>query len=265
MKKFVAMFIFAFFALFPSSTQAAKLSQIPQEALDHGSVVYDLGYARDTDGRLVQGIKIVHYKNFYNHKPNHDRGGNSGGDKTSSCYSYLANGAKWLDYEDYVVDPTNSVGLGHSDIRNIIASSINEWESHSQDVFGVEDTSAVADGLDDSSPDNKNEVMFGSISSPGAIAVTNVWGVFSGPPFARYLAEWDQLYDQADFTWNIDGNNNDMDFENIAQHEIGHALGMGHPSNTCVDETMYAYASEGETKKRDLNSGDIDGIFNLYK
>lgn len=32
----------------------------------------------------------------------------------------------------------------------------------------------------------------------------------------------------------------------------------------CSKETMYGYASEGETKKRTLNSGDIQGINNLY-
>ena len=56
-----------------------------------------------------------------------------------------------------------------------------------------------------------------------------------------------------------------MDFENIAQHELGHSFGLGHPSDGCTEETMYRFASEGETKKRNLNSGDIAGIKKLYK
>ena len=57
-----------------------------------------------------------------------------------------------------------------------------------------------------------------------------------------------------------------MDYENIAQHEIGHAVGMGHAPETseCVEETMYPTASNGETLKRDLNVGDIAGIKALY-
>jgi hypothetical protein len=39
---------------------------------------------------------------------------------------------------------------------------------------------------------------------------------------------------------------------------------MGHPTDTCVNETMYRFASEGETKKIDLNAGDIAGINDLY-
>ena len=55
-----------------------------------------------------------------------------------------------------------------------------------------------------------------------------------------------------------------MDFENIATHELGHSFGMGHPDSTCIEETMYAYADFGETKKRVLNAGDIAGIQELY-
>jgi len=39
---------------------------------------------------------------------------------------------------------------------------------------------------------------------------------------------------------------------------------MGHPASTCTEETMYAYASYGETKKRTLNTGDKAGIKKLY-
>ena len=55
-----------------------------------------------------------------------------------------------------------------------------------------------------------------------------------------------------------------MDFENIATHELGHSVGMGHPADECTEETMYRFASEGETKKRDLNAGDIAGVNQLY-
>lgn len=55
-----------------------------------------------------------------------------------------------------------------------------------------------------------------------------------------------------------------MDFENIAAHEMGHSVGMGHPSGECTEETMYSTAALGETKKRDLNDGDIAGVSGLY-
>ena len=55
-----------------------------------------------------------------------------------------------------------------------------------------------------------------------------------------------------------------MDYQNIATHEFGHALGLRHPDSTCTEETMYAFASEGETKKQTLEAGDVTGINKLY-
>ena len=56
-----------------------------------------------------------------------------------------------------------------------------------------------------------------------------------------------------------------MDIENIVTHELGHTFGMGdlYDSN-CANETMYGYASEAETNKRTLESGDIEGVSKLY-
>ena len=115
------------------------------------------------------------------------------------------------------------------------------------------------------SPDSNNEVFFADVDGAGAIAVTIVWGIFSGPISNRKLVEWDQIYDDVDFDWSSSGEAGKMDFGNIATHEVGHAAGMGHPGDSCTEETMYRFASNGETKKRDLNSGDIAGIKALYK
>lgn len=56
-----------------------------------------------------------------------------------------------------------------------------------------------------------------------------------------------------------------MDFENIAVHELGHSIGLNDLySSSCLDQTMYGYAEFSETKKRDLNVGDITGTDKLY-
>lgn len=150
-----------------------------------------------------------------------------------------------------------------------IKTSVDAWDSEvGFDVFGTE-VAGVVDGADTISPDGKNEVMFADIDSPGAVAVTIVWGIFGGRPSNRRLVEWDQVYDDVDYDF---GNaedkdfdpSNTMDFLNVAVHEVGHAAGMGHPSDGCTEETMYRYVSYGETLKRDLNTGDIAGIKALY-
>ena len=161
------------------------------------------------------------------------------------------------------MDSTNRAGLSDGFVRSVTATSLNTWDEQvAFEIFGSE-VAGVVDGLDTVSTDNKNEVMFGDIDDPNAIAVTITWGIFGGPIWGRELVEWDTMFDDADFAW---GNAEPakMDFQNIATHEYGHAGGMGHPSSTCTEETMYAFAANEETKKRDLNTGDIAGIKALY-
>ena len=56
-----------------------------------------------------------------------------------------------------------------------------------------------------------------------------------------------------------------MDVQNIATHELGHALPLldlyGGPDS---GKTMYGYAEQGETSKRSLAAEDKAGISYLY-
>ena len=91
-------------------------------------------------------------------------------------------------------------------------------------------------------------------------------------PTTNFLVEWDQVYSNK-FDWSLDCEvegegedcTNKMDFQNIATHELGHAVGMGDLyTDPCSEQTMYGYATNGETKKRTLESGDITGLNILY-
>jgi hypothetical protein len=236
---------------------------IPERAEEVTEGIFDLGESVDPQtGKTVQGYAIFHHKSGHDGGP----GGGGGEDTVSSCFAFIANGANWGSNEDYLVDPTNVDNLSEQFVSDNIALNIGKWETASggQDIFGDEvegDVEASTIGI---SSNGQNEVVFGDVDSSGAIAVTIVWGIFRGRPSNREIVEWDQVYDDVDFDWSSTGEAGKMDFENIANHEVGHAFGMGHPSNDCTEETMYAYASLGETKKRDLNDGDIAGILDLY-
>jgi len=93
-----------------------------------------------------------------------------------------------------------------------------------------------------------------------------VWGFFLGPPSTRKIVEFDIIFDDFDYAWG-DATANDelMDLQNIATHELGHGLGLADLYDLDLQEqTMYGRATEGETIKRDLASGDIAGIQFLY-
>lgn len=69
-----------------------------------------------------------------------------------------------------------------------------------------------------------------------------------------------------DEQWHTDVSSNPpntkFDAWNIAAHEFGHWLQLGHSTN--MDATMYDFASKGETKKRTLHPDDQNGIRRIY-
>lgn len=233
--------------------------------------VLPLGSALDPgSGQVVEGYAFIHFdKKPAKPGDKPERGGGSG----SRCYAYLANGAKWKSAESWVMNTTNANSLDGTDLFNTQATALAKWEDAADgtvgggpgyNIFGGGSATSATLVADTSSPDNQNEVYFANVSSPGAIAVTIVWGIFAGPPQGRELVEWDQVYDDVDFDWSLTGESGKMDFDNIASHEDGHAGGMDHPDDSCTEETMYRFSSNGEIKKRDLNTGDITGVNALY-
>ncbi len=183
----------------------------------------------------------------------------------SSCYGFIASGARWKQTENFLVNPSNSEGISSSYVYDTFVQATNLWDNQvSFDVFGnaSEDSSAT---FDFNSTDNRNVALFGSYPDPDVIAVTNVWGYFYGNPKTRELVEWDMLVNDA-FTWGIwELTPTAMDLSNIVTHELGHSAGLADIYNTvCTPVTMYGYASEGETNKRTLESPDITGIRKLY-
>ncbi|MFC1584607.1 matrixin family metalloprotease [Fibrobacterota bacterium] len=265
----------------PSSGKAVV--NIPENAAQVAPNVFSLGTTLEK-GKAVEGYAFVHYKQGYGRTACDNDGVcevgehpkkcgdcSSGGVEdppASTCYGYIANDVKWKTVEPYLVDALNSEGLTAEYVSTTLARDIGEWENAAgADILGDEIQGEV-DRTGIGSLNGQNEVVFGDIGEPGAIAVTMVWGIFTGKPSGRQLVEWDMVFDEVDFDWSEDatGSTTEMDFENIAIHELGHSKGMGDLYDIgCADETMYGYATEGEIKKRSLEAGDIEGIQKLYK
>ena len=257
----------------PKAAEMTTVS-IPQNAKEIGPGVYDLG-VQIHNGKLVQGTLFVFYDKQFA-KPDgtpgkgNKGGGGEGGEETSTCFAYITKGAKWRTEEPWNVStafaPTSIV----NGVIPILEDAVNEWEDPEQDgadlhsIMALRDPNIVVVASSFGTMNDQNEVAFGDIEDKGVIAATWVWRTISGPPHARYIAEWDQLYDVVSFNWSTTGASGTMDFDNIATHEVGHAVGMGHPDSTCTLETMYAFASFGEIIKRGLYTGDIAGVNGLY-
>jgi len=287
MKKYVVigLMIMLILALMVTAKpkETHKIS-LPSHAKEISPGVFSLGKAID-HGRVVEGYMFV-YNKKRNAKPgtvcgndvcepseNAKKcpadcgGGTTDPPETSTCFAFISKGAKWKVVEDYIVDPSNNEGLSEAFVSANLAANIDKWEDvENANILGNE-VAGVVDVANIGNLNDKNEVIIGDLDNSNTIAVTIVWGIFKGNPNGRELVEWDQVYN-TDFNWSEDCTTNNctakMDFGNIANHELGHAMGMDHPSETCTEETMYAFASNGETKKITLEAGDIAGIADLY-
>jgi hypothetical protein len=244
--------------------QPTSSFHLPANAKKVSDTVYDLGYKKDpSTGKDVHGYAFVTPRG--NAQKSNNAGGRPGGGTTAStCYSLLASGLKWKSSEPWVIDASGS-GLDATTVYNHLSGDLQTWETAAvSNIFGNGTQGSNLSAEQSGAPDGSNEILFGNIAEAGVIAVTITWGIYSGPTKAREIVEWDQIYDNVDFNWSLTGESGKMDFDNIATHETGHAAGLGHPANTCTDETMYAYADFGETNKRTLGAGDIVGINVLY-
>lgn len=243
----------------PDPPEPGQVVHVPGAAGQHAVF---LGTAVDPDtGLLVDGYAIFH------HQEGHDGGPGNGGDPKSSCFAFLTEQeVKWENPEFWMMNPSNGAELDEEFVFTNLGADLGKWETEAGvEIFKDGTTTDETLVADTESPDTHNEVYFADIDSEGAIAVTFIWGIFRGPPqIQKQLLEWDMVFDDVDFEWSASGEVGKMDFENIATHETGHAAGLGHPHDSCTEETMYRFAEEGETKKSDLHDGDIAGIQELY-
>ena len=227
---------------------------VPPGAVEIAPDVYSLG-KRLHNGVVIEGIAVVH-------RAKAGSGGQRGGG--GSCFTYLASGAKWKTVEPWLVDDSEAP-ISVSGMAGLMATDVETWESAAgADIFGDGSNDDNYDAVT-SNVDDRNGAEFDSIADAGVIAVTYAWGIFGGPPQGRVLVEWDMIFDVDDFEWATSRARwTRWTSGTSTPTSSGHAMGLGHPSSTCSAETMYAFASLGETKKRDLNPGDIAGINGLY-
>ena len=188
--------------------------------------------------------------------------GTPGGGK-GAAGGYSLTGYKWSTLSlTLKINPTDS-GLSDGFVLDTIFASAEAWDSAtSAELVSAYVVSYEASVSDESIvPDGANELVFGNLGDSRIIAQCTYWY----NPYTKELVDFDIVFN-TQWTWGDAGSNPSlMDLQNIATHELGHGFGLADLYQRKMSElTMYGYATEGETKKRTLESGDIAGIKALY-
>jgi hypothetical protein len=112
--------------------------------------------------------------------------------------------------------------------------------------------------------DGRNVISWGKLGQR-ILAICYTWYYHSGK-IVEFGIVFNTLY-----SWGIDPDGeggttiNAYDIQNIGTHEAGHTLSLGDLYSGAAKElTMYGYGARGETKKRSLGYGDIQGVRFLY-
>ena len=226
-------------------------STVPANAVEIAPDVYYMGKSFDPQSRqMVDGLAFVHRALSRQPKPNV-----AAAAKVKACYK-LIGFPGWQSRESWSVTSAGASDISLPNLVGEVESAIQAWESAAgADIIGDYIPSAVPPS---STANGVNSIAFGNAGGGGTVAVTYVWGSRRTAIF-----EFDQIYGD-NWDWTLGGSANTFDFLSVATHEIGHAVGLDHPGNTCTLETMYAYVDFGQTHQRTLNDGDIAGINALY-
>jgi hypothetical protein len=101
-------------------------------------------------------------------------------------------------------------------------------------------------------------VLFRNASSGSAIATTYWWS--SG----TRILDADIVFWDAAFTFfaGSSGCSGGFYIEDIAVHEFGHALGLGHSAS--VDASMFPSVTACNIRNRSLDADDIAGVRSIY-
>ncbi len=170
--------------------------------------------------------------------------------------AYATNGAVWnFSPVPYFINTTN-LDLPESAVAPAVQAGANAWQTQSS--ASVQLSYAGPSTQATTGYDSMNLVVFRNASSGSAIATTYWWSSGSRILDAD-IVFWDAAFR---FFSGSSGCSGGFYIEDIAAHEFGHALGLGH--SAASGATMYPSVSSCNSGPRTLAADDVAGIQLLY-
>ena len=175
---------------------------------------------------------------------------------STTTSAYATNGATWATRPvPYSINTTN-LDLPESAVEPAVIAGADTWATQSSAAVSLSYTGRSAQTT--TGYDGLNLVVFRNASSGSAIATTYYWSSGSRLIDAD-IVFWDAAFRFFSGTTGCSGG---FYIEDIAAHEFGHALGMGH--SAVQGATMYPSTSSCNANNRSLDADDIAGILFLY-
>lgn len=174
----------------------------------------------------------------------------------SNAYGFVPFGIGWKDgVATYWVNPDNDSGVSEDAVIESIMGGADAWAGlDAQFNFCFQDTTTRRT----ISRNGFNDIFFRNRDAGGAIAATRIWN------FGSQFVEFDIEFFEARFQFfgiNDSCSGNGFYIWYIAMHELGHGLGLGHPSDPTA--IMFARARRCDPRT-ELEQDDIDGVQYIY-
>lgn len=159
-----------------------------------------------------------------------------------------------------------------------VAPAFGVWDGYTlATIYGTVEEDSETTTPPGLAVDESNTVFWGHIDGPGGVIAMTQFVFWSN---TKELIEFDIIFDH-DEVWLATNNpltlptssepgnpypaTGQFDVWNVATHELGHTLildDLRSPRDGAL--TMHAYTWPGDSTKRDLGSGDIQGIQAIY-
>lgn len=174
----------------------------------------------------------------------------------SDRYSLLSGGIRWFSGGaiEYRISGAQPVDGGN----DAVVDGAGAW-----DALLPSRTIARNDGTSQINPctDRPSTISWAPMDGPGGILGS------TAPCYdvrTKEIVGFEMTLDSGE-SWGTGGDPALIDVGDVATHEFGHAVGLGHvsaPKDGCL--TMYRYATDGEIQKRTPGLGDKLGMAALY-